>query len=108
MKVTYPAGRGAAANSTRATGTSITLTNCDGRQERFQVRPGNHLYHQYQTTPGGSWSGWHIMGGYLIFAQIGAVVNSDCRLEVFGVGGDHAMWHTWRIIHSSLLYRAKK
>ena len=84
VKVMYPAG------------TFITLKNCDGRQERFQVRSDNHLYHQYQTKLGGPWSGWHITGGYLISAQIGAVVNSDCRLEVFGVGSDHAMWHSWQ------------
>lgn len=94
MKATYPAARGAsAANSTHATGRSITITNCDERQERFQVRSDNHLYHQYQATQGGSWSDWHILGGYLISNRIGAVQNSDCHLEVFGIGGDHAMWH---------------
>ncbi len=96
IKSAYPAGKGAsAANSTRATGRFITLTNCDGRQERFQARSDNHLYHQYQTK-GGAWSGWYILGGYLTSDQIGAVQNSDCRLEIFGVGGDHAMWHIWQ------------
>lgn len=91
----------AAASGLGKVGTSITLPNCDGRQEQFRVGQGHHLYHRYQTSPGGSWTGWISLGGYLISAQIGGVRNSDCRLEVFGVGDDYgpdygAMWHIWQ------------
>jgi hypothetical protein len=78
------------------TGTAPTVTNCDGRQEQFQLGAGNHLYHRYQITPGGSWSGWYSLGGYLISARIGAVRNSNCHLEAFGVGYGYAMWHIWQ------------
>lgn len=73
-----------------------TVTNCDGRQEQFQVGAGHHLYHRYQITPGGSRSGWYSMGRYLISARIGAVRNSNCHLEAFGIGYGYAMWHIWQ------------
>jgi hypothetical protein len=84
------------ASATGSAGTSVTLTNCHGRQEQFAVGPGNHLYHRYQSTPGGPWSDWHSLGGYLVYAEIGGVTNVDCHLEVFGVGGNYAMWHIWQ------------
>lgn len=79
-----------------ATGSEPVVTNCDGRAEAFTVGSGNHLYHAWQTSPGGSWTGWYSLGGILIYSQIGAVVNSDCHVEAFGIGADHAMWHIWQ------------
>ena len=79
-----------------AAGNKPVVTNCDGRAEAFTVGPGNHLYHAWQTSPGGSWTGWHSLGGILIYPQIGAIVNSNCRVEAFGIGSDHAMWHIWQ------------
>lgn len=85
-----------AAPAFAATGDEAVVTNCDGRAEAFAVGPGSHLYHAWQTTPGGSWTGWYSLGGVLIYPQIGAIVNSNCHVEVFGIGADHAMWHIWQ------------
>jgi hypothetical protein len=79
-----------------AAGTAPTVTNCGGRKEQFEVGSGNHLYHRYQSTPGGSYSSWISLGGTIVYAQIGAVVNADCHVEAFGVGSDGAMWHIWQ------------
>ena len=37
--------------------TIVQISNCDGRLEQFQ-NSGNALYHQWQVSSGGSWSGW--------------------------------------------------
>jgi hypothetical protein len=79
-----------------AAGTAPAITNCGGRQEQFTVGPGNHLYHRFQSRPGGSYSPWFSLGGILVYSTIGAVVNVNCHVEVFGVGKDLAMWHIWQ------------
>ena len=76
-------------------GSDPTITNCDGRQEAFEVSSGV-LLHRWQTSPGGSWSGWYSLGGYLIYTRIAVFDNVTCHLEVVGVGGDGAMWHIWQ------------
>ena len=83
-----------AASSAMTAGSDPTITNCDGRQEAFEVSSGV-LLHRWQT-PGGSWSGWYSLGGYLIYTRIAVFDNVTCHLEVVGVGGDGAMWHIWQ------------
>lgn len=72
------------------------IKNCDGRMEAFAVGANGALLHQWQTTPGGSWSAWNSLGGVLIYPRIAVFDNVTCHLEVFGVGGDGAMWHIWQ------------
>lgn len=72
------------------------VTNCDGREEAFGRASDMALWHNWQTTPGGSWSGWHSLGGRLISTGLVATVNPTCRVEVIGVGGDGAMWHIYQ------------
>jgi hypothetical protein len=84
-----------AAASVMTSGSDPTITNCDGRQEAFEVSSGV-LLHRWQTSPGGSWSGWYSLGGYLIYSRIAVFDNVTCHLEVVGVGGDGAMWHIWQ------------
>jgi hypothetical protein len=73
----------------------VTAQNCDGRYEQFGVS-GNQLFHRWQETPNGTWSAWNSLGGYLVYDALAVSQNVDCRLEVFGVGGDYAMWHIWQ------------
>lgn len=75
--------------------TVYQIQNCDGRLENFTVGSDSAVWHQWQTSPGGPWSGWSSLGGYLI-SDIAVIRNVTCKLEVFGVGGDHAMWHIWQ------------
>lgn len=73
----------------------VYIKNCDGRWEAFAVGGDGALYHDWQTTPGGTWSQWHSLGGYLIYGRIAVFNDVNCHLEVAGVGGDGAMWHIW-------------
>jgi len=84
-----------AAHRVMVTASNPFITNCDGLQEEFEIGPGNHLYHAWQV-PGGGWTGWNSLGGELIYGEIAVVVNVTCKVEVFGVGTDHAVWHIWQ------------
>ena len=50
-----------------------------------------------QTVPhGGPWSGWNRLGG--VVRHIAVALNSDGRLEVFGIGGDGALYNIWQTV----------
>jgi acylphosphatase len=49
--------------------------------------PAHHMYHLWQLTPGGGWSGWTSLGGY-ISPDPSLGQNQDGRLEVFAIGND--------------------
>ena len=42
--------------------------------------------------PLNAWSSWESLGGYLN-ASPAAVSSADGRIDVFGQGSDHALWH---------------
>ena len=69
-------------------------TNPDGRLEIFYIGGDNAVWHRWQLSPGGSWSGEERLGG--IARSIAAGVNANGRLEIFYVGLDNAVWHRWR------------
>ena len=48
------------------------------------------LHHQWQTSPGGGWSGWGHLGGTI--DQIAITQNASGGLELFTVGTDHGIW----------------
>jgi hypothetical protein len=62
--------------------------------EVFVRGTDNALWHIWQTTPNGTWSGWASLGGVLTSDPIVAS-NADGRLEVFVRGTDNALWHIW-------------
>ena len=72
------------ASSVMTSGSDPTITNCDGRQEAFEVSSGV-LLHRWQTSVGGSWSGWYSLGGYLIYTRI--AVGSTTKAHVPPGGG---------------------
>ncbi|MDB6020773.1 MAG: domain containing protein [Pedosphaera sp.] len=80
-----------------------TARTSDGRMEVFAVGHSATLYHNYQTSPGGSWSGWISLGTNMFvqnsFPAVG--VNSDGRLEVFVVGTDGTVNHIWQKVAGS-------
>jgi hypothetical protein len=68
--------------------------NADGRLEAFFIGFDRGLYHNWQVTPGGVWSGWFSLGGVVALSSSVVVgVNADGRLEVFVTGSDYALWH---------------
>jgi|GEM_PF-572235 len=76
-----------------------TATTADGRLEVFMVGNTGYLYHNYQTTPGGSWSGWIALSTsntWNVLATPAVGVNPDGRLEVCIMGTDGRVNHTWQ------------
>lgn len=68
--------------------------NEDGRLEVFARGSDQALWHTWQTTPGGSWSGWRSEGGWIDLLNVAR--SADGRLEVFARGSDKALWHNWQ------------
>ena len=71
--------------------------NWDGRLEMFKRGPGGALYHQWQTSPEGRWSGWESLAGVLTSEPV-VGHNADGRLEVFGRGTNGALFHRWQLV----------
>ncbi len=69
--------------------------NADGRLEVFVPGVDTQLWHQWQTTAGGAWSGLFGLTGSMTGAPA-AASNADGRLEVFVRGGDSQLWHQWQ------------
>jgi len=57
------------------------------------------VYHNWQLTPRGGWSGWNLLGGPF---QRDPVItrNDNGTLEVFVVGNDNALYHRWQLTPS--------
>jgi hypothetical protein len=84
----------------------VVARNADGRLEIFKVDANdNQLYHRWQTSPNNSsqWSnGWDPLGGYWFPRTRPAIArNADGRLELFMVGSDRRLYHTWQNSPSS-------
>ncbi|MER6358398.1 S8 family serine peptidase [Streptomyces sp. NPDC001634] len=63
-----------------------------GRLEAFGRGLDHALWHNWQTSPGGGWSGWNSLGGLVDLPRVDR--NLDGRLEAFVIGTDHALWHS--------------
>jgi hypothetical protein len=94
----------------------VVARNSDGRLELFKVdADDNQLYHRWQTKPNSipetkpdgtytsGWSeGWSPLGGYWSpRARPFIAHNLDGRLELFMVGTDGRLYHTWQTKPSS-------
>jgi acylphosphatase len=67
--------------------------NADGRLEVFTRGTDNALWHRWQTTRGGSWSGWaRLAAGVLFEGEPVAGRNADGRLQVFVQRTDFTLW----------------
>src|ERR1700733_10766125 len=69
--------------------------NADGRLEVFARGTDNALWHIWQNSAGGGWSGWASLGGG-ITSDPAVGINHDGRLEAFARGTDNALWHIWQ------------
>ncbi len=87
----------------------VVARNTDGRLEVFAVFGNNRaLCHRWQTTrvkdntgkdtDEWNWSnGWDSLGGYWSARKTPAVaLNADDRLEVFMMGKEDQLYHTWQ------------
>jgi hypothetical protein len=59
--------------------------------EAFVRGTDNALWFAAQTSPGGSWTPFVSLGGFII-SNPTAAVDSNGRIAVFAVGGDTAVW----------------
>jgi ricin-type beta-trefoil lectin protein len=85
--------------------------NADGRLEVFGVRlQDGRLYHNWQTSPNGGWSGWHPLTDQMVAGGRGvaSVLNGAGGLEVYATLTDGALhrryqtsggWSGWEPIH---------
>src|SRR6266508_3213200 len=91
-----PFSSGVAAQGLMTESSLAVGENADGRLEVFAVGPDRALRHNWQLTPGGSWSGWASLGGVIVGST--AVARDDNgRLVVFTEGTDRALWHKWQL-----------
>jgi hypothetical protein len=70
--------------------------NQDGRLEVFVRGTDGNLWHAWELSPRGAWSGWQSLGGPLSSPRIVVARNGDDRLEVFAIGSKDAMLHAWQ------------
>jgi predicted MPP superfamily phosphohydrolase len=73
--------------------------NKDGRVEIFYIGTFLFIYHNYQKTPNGSWSGVELHSGLTEAGlQICVGQNKDGRLEIFYVGTNSHLYHNFQTI----------
>ncbi len=72
--------------------------NLDGIMEIFGTDTNSFVWHNYQTTGDGSWTGWQSLGNTPVNPQIQVARNIDGRLELFGIGTNGYLWHDWQEI----------
>ena len=71
--------------------------NADGRLEAFRISNDNTIWHNWEITAGGPWSGWSMLGVPENKGQFLAVgTNADGRLEAYVTGMDNTIWHNWQ------------
>ena len=75
----------------------LSIRNCDNRMEDFKLALDNSVVHRWQLTPGGTWSAWYSLGGQILYYEINGFRNGDCKIEIFGVGTNLAMFTAWQI-----------
>jgi hypothetical protein len=78
-------------------GNVVVGRNADGRLELFvRAHNGEPWRAAQQSVNGSDWSDWQRLGGRLT-SNPTVVLNGGGGLEVFGCGGDNALWHVWQL-----------
>ncbi|HEX4759026.1 MAG TPA: hypothetical protein VH308_13635 [Terracidiphilus sp.] len=75
-----------------AQGHVAVANNENNTLEVFVPTNTGDVYHNFQSTPGGSWSGWSDLGGSGI-TSLQAANNADGSLSVFGIGANGDVWY---------------
>jgi hypothetical protein len=91
---------GQSATAAPASGPSLTGPisvgrDTDGRLELFATGSDAVLYHRWQVTPDGAWSGWESLGSG--FSAPAVAANADGRLEAFSYGPGWYIYHRWQL-----------
>jgi hypothetical protein len=79
---------------------TATVANVNGNGEQFWIGGDCHLYHSYQSYPGGPYGPAYSLGGclkdFFPYGDLDVGMNADGRLEVFAIGTDNSVWHIWQ------------
>jgi hypothetical protein len=67
-----------------------------GRLVVFGRGTNNRIWHIWQTSRNGDWSGWAEVPGGELTSDPAAALNADGGLVVFARGTDNAIWHAWQ------------
>ena len=86
------------------TGDPVGSRAADRRIEIFARGTDNHVWHLYQTTPNGDWSGWEDLSAYRplssgllrVVGDPAAGDAADQRIEIFVRGIDNHVWHLYQ------------
>jgi N-acetyl-anhydromuramyl-L-alanine amidase AmpD len=70
----------------------VSARQPDGRQIIFVIGTTSQVYVQYQLSANGGWSGWQLLGGWVL--SLSVAQNADGRLQLFMVGTDQQVWTT--------------
>jgi hypothetical protein len=76
--------------------------SADQRLQVFVSAEDDEVWHIWQSASDGRWSNWFSHGAPAEAGLVGSAAlafSPDGRLELFVVGTDGALWHTW---HSAL------
>ena len=90
--------------SAHLTSNPVAGSNADGRLEVFVTGADRGIWRIPQATASGAWAGWTSLGsagGGFYDAAPGLGRNGDGRLELFAVGADGNLWHSWQTAASS-------
>ena len=71
---------------------AATGRNADGRREVFALGNDGAIYHNFETSLVGPWSGWYSLGGWALQGPITVNTNADGRLQVFTRGSDDCLY----------------
>jgi hypothetical protein len=72
--------------------------NGDGHLEVFALTTGQEIWHMWQSSPGGAWTGWTIFSAETDTASAMSVAhNADTRLELFRIDPGGAVLHSWQV-----------
>lgn len=83
-------------NQTGSVAGCAAAANKDGRLEVYVAKAsGGNVMRKYQTVAGGSWSSWVSLGSAGT-TNLQAIANKDGRIELFGIGNNGDIWHTWQ------------
>ncbi|MFJ3879143.1 hypothetical protein ACIPW5_16935 [Streptomyces sp. NPDC090077] len=85
-------------------GTPSVAANADGHLELFVLGTDKYVWHRWQVSPSGTWNAaWEQLGGTRLVSNrldqsdIAVGRNADGRIELFGLGEDRRIYHTWQV-----------
>lgn len=103
-------------NGERLTGDPVVVEDSENCLEAFRVDADGELYHKWQREPGGDWSAWASLGGWLL-PDVAVALDADGHLEAFAVDKNSRLlrfktqtdtnhtWSTWATLGANIMFR---